>query len=130
MPIYEYNCFDCQQIVNILFRRFADADTQEVVCPHCQGTHLERVISKVTVISSGQTGDANSPSRQPLNQQSPGQEDPRSLARSMREAGRKAGQDLGREFNEVSRRLEKGESTASIEKSLRKRPGQNTSQTH
>ena len=55
------------------------------------------------------------------------QSDPGALAHSMREAGQ--GKDFGAEFKEVTKRLETGEKPASIEKSLRKRAGQD-SQTH
>jgi putative FmdB family regulatory protein len=124
MPIYEYSCHDCQEQISLLFRSFAEVETKPAVCPRCGGSHLERVISKVAVVQaeSHQAGPASS-SSQPASDQS----DPKTLARSMRQVSQ--GKDFGREFKEVATRLEAGEKPASIEKSLRKRSGQNT-QTH
>ncbi|MBI1880198.1 MAG: hypothetical protein HYR94_18585 [Chloroflexi bacterium] len=126
MPIYEYNCHDCQERVPLFFRSFAEVETRPVVCPHCGGSHLERVISRVMVVQAaggGQIGQASPGGGSSASDQS----DPRALARSMREAGQ--GKDFGAEFKEVATRLEVGEKPGSIEKSLRKRAGQN-SQTH
>jgi hypothetical protein len=49
-------------------------------------------------------------------------EHPQALAQAMRAAG--AGRDMGKDFQEVAGRLEKGESAASVEASLRKRVGE------
>lgn len=125
MPIYEFNCDDCHEIVNIFFRSFADVETKEAACPHCQGTNLERVLSQVTVVHSGKSDQGGSQTT--VNSTSQGrshQEDSQSLAQTMRRASQKGGQDFGGEFNEVARRLERGEKSSSIEKSLRKRAGQ------
>ncbi|MCL4303340.1 MAG: zinc ribbon domain-containing protein [Anaerolineae bacterium] len=125
MPIYEYDCADCEERVPIFFRSFAEIDSKPVTCPHCGGSHLERVISKVAVVQAerGGQGSQASSGSQPAADWS----DPKSLARSMRKASQ--GQDFGGEFKEVATRLESGEKPASIEKSLRKRAGQNT-ETH
>lgn len=125
MPIYEYDCADCEERVPLFFRSFAEVDARPVSCPKCGGSNLARVISKVAVVQTESRGQASrsSSGSQPAADQS----DPKSLARSMREASQ--GQDFGREFKEVATRLEAGEKPASIEKSLRQRSGQNT-ETH
>lgn len=125
MPIYEYNCNDCQDHVSLFFRTFAEVETRSVTCPQCGGSRLERVISKVAVVQAGNTSPANATAS--TSQPAADQSDPKSLARSMREAGQ--GKDFGREFKEVTTRLESGEKPASIETSLRKRAGQKP-QTH
>jgi hypothetical protein len=48
--------------------------------------------------------------------------DPQSLAQRMQMAAR--GRDMGDDFREVAARLEKGEQTATIEASLRRRVGE------
>ncbi|MCI0481522.1 MAG: hypothetical protein L0213_08030, partial [Candidatus Dadabacteria bacterium] len=53
-----------------------------------------------------------------------GAEDTASLARAMRESSRESKADFGEQFREVAGRLEKGESSKSIEKTLRKRVGE------
>lgn len=123
MPIYEYNCSDCRERVNVFFRSLAEAQSKAAVCPQCGGAHLERVISKVVVVS-GSSAPTGSPAAAATGSDA---SHPAALAKTMREAGQ--GKDFGGEFKEVARRLESGEKPASIEQSLRKRAGQNT-QTH
>ncbi|HEX9926513.1 MAG TPA: zinc ribbon domain-containing protein [Anaerolineae bacterium] len=122
MPIYEYTCSDCQSQVEIFFRTMSEVKTKEPVCPECQGSHLERLISSVAVV---QSGPAKAAGQTP--QAMPVKDDSRALAQTMRQAGQAAGQDLGRDFNEVAKRLERGEKATSVEKSLRKRVGEKMS---
>jgi len=103
--------------VEIFFRTMSELETKEPVCPECQGSHLERLISNVAVVQSGQpetTGQTATTVK----------DDSRTLAQTMRQASQAAGQDLGRDFNEVAKRLERGEKATSVEKSLRKRVGE------
>lgn len=126
MPIYEYNCPECQEQVNLFFRTFAEVKTRPAVCPQCGSDTLERVISRVTVVHNvggGQTSQTSSGSSSSGQDES----DPKVLANMMREAGQ--GRDMGPEFREATTRLEAGETPMSIEKSLRQRMGQKT-QTH
>lgn len=46
MPIFEYVCADCQHHFETLVRGSA-----EVVCPSCQGTHLQKQLSVFAVAS-------------------------------------------------------------------------------
>lgn len=125
MPIYEYECYDCNAQVEIFFRSFTDLDTKEVICPNCEGTRLKRRISKVAVVNAAQAGSAGQ-SAATSTQTSSDKDDPKTLAQKMRHASQTAKQDMGREFNEVAGRLERGEKASSIEKSLRKRAGEKT----
>ena len=49
MPIYEYRCQDCEQLVS-LFRGMFDESTPS--CPECGQSHLKRYLSKVSVVKS------------------------------------------------------------------------------
>ena len=49
MPIYEYRCEDCEQLVS-LFRGMFDESTPS--CPECGQSHLKRCLSKVSVVKS------------------------------------------------------------------------------
>ena len=118
MPIYEYHCLACDQRVSVFFRSFSEAQEKEPACPECNATQLKRLISTVAIRSAqpqaaGQVSASSSSA----------QEDPQALARIMRKASRKG--DFGDDFKEVASRLEKNESATSIEKSLRKRVGEN-----
>ena len=119
MPIYEYLCTPCSKRVSLLFGSFDEANRNIVVCPDCSNSNLKRLIS-VSGISSGQNNTSES------NRLSKGltSNDPQSLARTMRSMMSKSGQDYGSEYNEVVHRLEKGENPNSIERSLRKRSGE------
>jgi len=127
MPIYEYICHDCQNQVEIFFRTMSEIETKEPVCPECQSSHLERLISNVAVVQSGSAKAAGQTPSQASSQAGTVKDDSRVLARTMRQASQAAGQDLGRDFNEVAKRLERGEKATSVETSLRKRVGERMS---
>ena len=114
MPIYEYICNPCNKRVNLFFRSYDEADRITAVCPDCDNSDLRRLIS-ASSISSGK----NSTPQQKISPNNP-----HLLAQKMRSSMRKSGKDYGNEFNEVVHRLEKGENPNSIEKSLRKRSGE------
>ena len=117
MPIYEYNCSDCNKIVSILFLSISEANNEECLCPECGKNNLTRVLSGVSVLKGG---------KKPI-QQKPGKSynnDSKSLSETMRGVKSKSRQNYGDDFKEVAHRLEKGENANSIEKSLRKRVGE------
>ena len=117
MPIYEYNCLDCNKTVSILYLTFSEADIGEAVCPECGKKNLSRIVSGVSVIKGKKRLQKESSAKTPKN-------DPGSLAETMRNESSKSKQDYGDDFKEVKHRLEKGENPYSIEKSLRKRVGE------
>ena len=114
MPIYEYICNPCNKRVNLFFRSYDEASRNTAICPDCDNKDLRRLIS-VSSISGGQKSTS---------QQKISPNNPHLLAQKMRSSMRKSGKDYGNEFNEVVHRLEKGENPNSIEKSLRKRSGE------
>ena len=115
MPIYEYICNPCNKRVNLFFRSYDEADRITAVCPDCENSDLRRLISASSISS----GKINSTPQQKISPNNP-----HLLAQTMRSSMRKSGKDYGNEFNEVVHRLEKGENPNSIEKSLRKRSGE------
>ena len=117
MPIYEYHCHDCKNTVSILFLSISEADNEEAVCPECGKKNLERLVSDVSVIK-GRNEPQKPDSKKTLGN------DPASLAKTMQKENSKSKQDYGDDFKEVAHRLEKGENPDSIEKSLRKRVGE------
>lgn len=54
MPLYEFRCRDCEALSEHFLR---GSSPDHPVCPSCQSTDLERVISRSTV-SSSQTRSA------------------------------------------------------------------------
>lgn len=49
MPVYEFRCLECGQLLEKRFTSFNEK--VELCCPHCQSSSLERVISKVNFIT-------------------------------------------------------------------------------
>jgi len=116
MPIYEYGCYDCHKRVNVFFRSFTDVETKEAACPRCGGTHLKRLVSKVTFVRSE---DSRLESlADPGSLAGLDENDPKSIGRWMRKMSNEMGEDLGEDFDEVVDRLEAGEDPESIEKSM------------
>ena len=126
MPVYEYECHDCEKEVSIFFLSFADARNEEAVCPECGSKRLERIISGVAVLKEKRPV---APAASPGGTTHKG-EDPLSLARTMDDAARKSSADYGDDFKEVKGRLEKGESATSVEKRMRKRVGESMDTPH
>ena len=124
MPIYEYHCEDCDGEVDIFFLSISDVEQTAPECPECGGKKLNRIMSKVAV-NRGKGPARGNETKNPRATA----EDPKALADAMgkAEAGSKSG--FGEDFREVKGRLEKGESSTSIEKKLRKRVGE-TMDTH
>jgi putative FmdB family regulatory protein len=120
MPIYEYHCPGCNKEVSIFFLTVSEAEVEKPACPECGSRNLGRLISNVSAVSKpDNTKNKDIPGKSPA-----AGEDTASLARVMREAGRKSKTGFGEQFSEVTARLEKGESSKSIERSLRKRVGE------
>ncbi len=116
MPIYEYGCYDCRKRVSVFFRSLSVAQTQQAVCPRCEGTNLKRLISKVAFVRSEESRlDALA---DPSNLGGVDENDPKSMAKWLRKMGQETGEELGDEFNEVVDRLESGEDPDSIEQSM------------
>lgn len=120
MPIYEYHCPGCDKEVSIFFLTVSEAQGARPSCPECGGTNLARLISGISAVSKPEKAkNKETPAKGPA-----AGEDTAALARVMRESGRKSKTGYGEQFQEVTSRLEKGESSKSIEKSLRKRVGE------
>jgi len=118
MPIYEYNCRDCNRRVSLLWRSYADAQSREAICPRCGGKNLTRLISRVAVLRSEGSNLDDISSPDDMLGEGLDENDPKSLARFMRKMADETGEDLGPEFEEVVGRLEAGEDPESIESSM------------
>jgi len=115
MPIYEYLCPACHNRVS-LHMSYAEYGVKKVVCPVCGGKDLKRLITRVRVAKSeDQRLEAAS---DPSFLGGVDENDPKSVARAMKKTGQEMGEDLPPEFDEITGRLESGESPESIEKSM------------
>jgi putative FmdB family regulatory protein len=115
MPTYDYRCQSCKNVVAI-FQSYADYGTKPVKCPQCGSVKLTRKIGRIRV--------AKSEDRRLEDMSDPSffgdvdENDPKSLARAMKKMGSAVGEELPPEFNEITSRLESGESPEAIEKSM------------
>jgi len=122
MPIYEYECSDCDKEVSIFFLSYSEANTTKPSCPECGNQNLNRLLSQVSV--SQQKKEQSTTKSKVANSDL---EDPKTLAREMERGASNSKADYGEDFKEVKGRLEKGESPVSIETKMRKRVGEKMS---
>ncbi|MBE2238707.1 MAG: zinc ribbon domain-containing protein [Caldilineaceae bacterium] len=116
MPIYEYVCLDCRKRVSVFFRTFSAASDEAARCPHCEGHHLRRLVSRVAVLKSEE--NRLDEMADPSFMAGLENEDPRALAGFMRKMSDEMGEPLDPEMSEMVDRLERGESPEAIEQSM------------
>jgi len=116
MPIYEYRCQNCNARTSVLWRSFSEVDSRPLRCARCSSTNLVRLVSRVAVLRSEESRleDLADPS----NLAGLDENDPRSIARWMRKMSGELGEDLGPEFEEMTERLEAGQTPEEIEGSM------------
>ena len=111
MPIYEYFCQACQKRVTVQMS-YADYGVKKTVCPECGSQQLKRLIGRIRVAKSeDQRLESMS---DPSFLSGVDENDPKSVARAMKKMGQEMGEDLPPEFNEITERLETGESPEAI----------------
>jgi putative FmdB family regulatory protein len=115
MPFYDYRCQNCRRGVR-LFLSYAEYDTAEPACPHCQSRRLTRRVTRVALAKSEETRMDTLMDDSALDGLD--EEDPKALGRFMRRMSREMGEEMGDDFDEVVDRLEKGESPEAIEASM------------
>jgi putative FmdB family regulatory protein len=90
MPIYEYYCYDCRKIQELI--TFRVGQEVDIKCPVCGGTKMKKLISRARVKLSEETrlekladpgrwGDFD-------------ENDPRSVARMIKKMGAEFGEDF------------------------------------
>lgn len=105
MPIYEYRCQECGRRLSV-FQRSMSAPVS-AACDRCGSLHLERLMSRVSVVrSSDSILDSYDDERMLADVD---ENDPRSVARWARRMGSELGEELGPEFDEMVERMEAGE---------------------
>jgi len=90
MPIYEYICVDCRRRCSLFLRKIDS--TEEVVCPHCSGKSLQRIMSRFAAVKSEESRleSLADPSRWGGLDEN----DPSSVAQFVRKMGREMGEDV------------------------------------
>jgi len=94
MPIYEYRCSGCRRIFSFLVGVVAGSG--EPVCPHCGGTELKKLISRVARIRSKDQALEELADLDKVGDL----EDPRALKQWAKKMGKALGEESGENFGE------------------------------
>ncbi len=104
MPIYQYDCGDCERAVEIFFRSVAKA--ADARCPECGSARLQRRISKVArVRRAGERIDGINIAEELGHLES---KDERGFAKWARQMGDKFDSELGSNFRELAQKADSG----------------------
>jgi len=123
VPIYDYFCKACGKRVSVFFRSIKEAQSSEARCPSCDGTDLERRVSRFRHIK-GRTAPGTDGEDLPFDESdltALENEDPRAMARLFRRMSDEMGEPMEPDMEEVVGRLERGEAPESIEQDLETR---------
>jgi putative FmdB family regulatory protein len=97
MPIYEYQCPQCQGRFQKLVRGFSDPPG--LACPRCNSVGVRRAVSRFATLKSE---DARVEAlADPSNFAGLDESDPRSIARWAKRLGKELGEDAGEDWDEV-----------------------------
>nr|MCU0494794.1 zinc ribbon domain-containing protein [Chloroflexaceae bacterium] len=97
MPIYEYNCPQCNGRFQKLVQGFRDPEG--LACPRCGNPQVKRAVSRVAVLKSEEARiDALS---DPSSFAGLDENDPRSIARWAKKMGKELGEDAGEDWDEM-----------------------------
>jgi putative FmdB family regulatory protein len=114
MPTYDFVCLNCHQRFDV-FMTFSEYGSHKVKCVHCSSLDVRRRMTKVRIARSEESrleGMADESALEGL------EDDPRALGRMMKKMGREMGEDLPPEFDDMTDRLEAGQSPDEIESSM------------
>lgn len=105
MPIYEYECGKCGRRTSVLTMRVSEK--VNAVCDHCGSTRMNRLMSRFAMPRSEEARlDALA---DPANFADLDENDPKSIARTMRRMGKEMGEEFaGPEFSDAINELESG----------------------
>jgi len=105
MPIYEYVCDDCRRVASLFFRSYSQVT--EAACPHCSGSNLRRLVSKVIILK----GEAKRAQELDVRRELAGLNpmDPSSVAHWAREKGSELDPLLGSNLREMAEKMESGD---------------------
>ena len=105
MPIYQYECSDCEERVDVFVR--SASSTRKPACPQCDGKRLMRVMSSFARGRSARDRVDSVDVNQELGRLGSGDEG--DFARWARRMGREYDEELGTDYREVAERAEAGE---------------------
>ena len=116
MHIYDYLCNDCRHRFSLQYKTYADYDAAVPMCPMCNSNNLSRIIPNVAIQCHKPDRDYCAMSGGELNAaiHSPDSKEVGEIFRQMAENE----PDITPEFQEVTKRLLKGEDKDRIEREV------------
>jgi putative FmdB family regulatory protein len=106
MPIYEYQCTDCQKKINVLVLK--SEDQRQLVCPQCKGKNLVRLFSR---FASPKSEEARMESlADPSKWSGLDENDPKSMVKLLKKMGKELGEEMGEDYDKI---IEEAEEEAS-----------------
>lgn len=93
MPIYEYECLECQKKSSFLLLK--KEEIAELRCKKCQSPRLQRLVSRVNVVKSEEARLESLADPSKLGGLD--ENDPKSVARWMKKMGKEMGEEVGGE---------------------------------
>jgi len=114
MPLYDFNCLDCNQRFDTHIP-YSEYGKKKVACPLCGSKNVKRRLPRVRVKKSDESRLESLADPSAL---AGLEDDPKSLGRMMRKMGNEMGEELPPEFDDVVDRLEAGQSPEEIESAL------------
>jgi putative FmdB family regulatory protein len=113
MPTYEYFCEGCKKRVSLFFLSIRQAQEQPPRCPSCEGSKLNRLVSRFQTVRSSRAGEAGGDlDSADVSDLESG--DPKALARWMRRMSEETGEPVQPEMEGILDRLESGEDPEKI----------------
>ena len=105
MPIYTFNCSDCDRKVDVLVR--SRSRIGEAKCPACNGSNLHQIIARVARVRSAGERLDNIDVDAELGQLEG--KDPAAFSRGARKMGTQFDSELGSDFQELADRADAGD---------------------
>lgn len=115
MPNYDFVCNECGTRFEAFFT-YAEYGKRPAPCPRCGSENTRRRMNKVRIAKSEESRMESAAER--FANLEGLEDDPKALGKMMREMGKEMGEDLPKEFDEVTERLEAGQSPEEIESAL------------
>jgi putative FmdB family regulatory protein len=94
MPIYEYECLDCNRMSSFLIMNL-EKEISGLRCKKCGGPRLNRIVSRVNVVKSEESRLESLADPSKLGGLD--ENDPKSVARWMKKMGKEMGEEMGGE---------------------------------
>src|SRR5271157_2098142 len=110
MPTYDFICLNCDERFEV-FLTFSEYGKKDVVCTHCGSDKVRRRMTKVRIAKSEESRMESVMDPSALEGM---EHDPRAMSQMRKEMG----EELPPEFDEVTDRLEAGQSPEEIESAL------------